>query len=714
MSKYKCVMQHDDTDCAAACLSTISKYYKIDVPIYKLRELCKTDNIGTNLYGLISAAKEIGFITKAVKATMKEDILKDFNKPAIAHIINDNDQLHYVVIYKVTKKKIIIADPNEGIVKYTIDEFKNIWTGYLLVLVPSVNMKTFSTDDSDGVNLLKQLIKMNSDVILQIIFLSLFLSLLGFLSTFYTKILLDDIFPMNSYSNLVTISLIFFSISVVTIILNFINSYIGLYFKYKLTIPLELSSINHMLKLPISFFQTRTTGEILARIADVETVASLVSTISIQLVINSIMAFIGSIVLFVFNRSLFLLGCLSIIIYLIIFRLFKNGIHKKTKRSIIQNEKLNQYSIDFIKSIESIKSTRSEEMINNQYQFMLSKTIKCEIDFSKYMITYSTLISSIKIILNSIIGYVVATIVLDGKITIGTMLMFSTIFSLFITPLESIINLQPNIESMKVSLNRLKEIFLIEKERELSKIKLKDLKKDIVIKNLEYWYSNDKPAIKNINMNIKNNSMVAFVGESGSGKTTLAKMLVSFYVPDKGEILFNDINITNLSVDFLRQNIAFVNQNVQFIKDSILNNLTIGLDDFDFEYVIYLCKMVGIHEKISTLEFGYDTELSEDGKNLSQGEKQRLNLIRGLLMKPNILILDEATSNLDYLTEKKVLNLLEELSPNMTIIIITHRLKCIKNCDEIFFMDKGEIIENGTHEKLMSNYKEYYKMYTSQ
>lgn len=559
-------------------------------------------------------------------------------------------------MYKVTKTRVVVADPAEGIIKYKLEEFKKIWTGYLVILVPLINIYTDTSNEKVESNLLKQLISINKSTIIQIIIISLIISILSLISTFYSKLLIDDIFPSESASGLKAITIIFFSVSVVTIILNYVNTYIGIYFKQKLTIPLELRLINHIIKLPLKFFETRKTSEILARIEDVDQVSILTSTISIQLVLNCIMACLGGIALFIFDNSIFLIGCISVVIYYAIFRVFKENIKEKTRETIRKDEGLSQHKIELVKSIQTIKSTCSIEYITDNYEIAMSSYIKHQIDLEKYMMNYSTLISTIKLVFNSIITFIVASTVLNGEITIGTMMLFSTIFSLFINPLESIINLQPQIETMKVSLNRLKEVLTIDSEEDYKAIKIHDFKKDITIKNLEFWYTNRKPAIKGINMKIKNNSTIALIGESGSGKSTLAKIIASLYKPEKGEILLGDIDISSICVNSLRKHIVYVQQEFQFITESILNNLTISCEKIDFEKVVELCKEVGINDIINNLEFGYNTILNEDANIFSQGEKQRLNLVRALLLNPDILILDEVTSNLDYMTEKKYLS----------------------------------------------------------
>lgn len=712
MIRYNLVMQHDESDCGAACIATVAKYYKIDMPIYKIRELCKTNNEGTNFYGLVNAAKEIGFLTKAVKGN-NDDITKEYNKPAIAHIVTEEGFGHYVIIYKVKKNTIVIGDPDKGIVKYKIEEFKKKWTGYLLVLVPSLNLKV---DESSNIeeNIIKQLINRNKNLILQVLIISSFVSVFTLASTMYTKILLDNVLPNNSYSGLKAITIIFFVLSLSTLVLTVVNSLLKMYFGYKLEIPLKLSLINHITKLPINFFNTRTTGEILARINDVEIVSNLISKISLDIIINIIIATIGGITLLIFNKLIFILACISLIVYYIIFKVFKNGIKIKTKASIIAGEKLHQSEIDILKGIQTIKTTSSETTMNDIYEIHMSTLIRKELDFSKYMIVYTTITALVKLLFNTVISFLVAKLVLDGEITIGTMIMFSTIFGMFINPIESLINLQPQLESMKVSLIRLKEIFIIETENFEDRIKLQNLKKNIEIKNLSFSYVNYKNTIDNMNLLIPKNSMVGIVGKSGSGKSTIAKLLIALYKPDKGEILFDETNINDIGVETLRKHIIYIDQEPNFFKDTILNNLTLGLDEYKLEDVIELCKKVGIHNKIRSISGGYNGELMESATNLSQGEKQRMNIARGLLMKPEILILDEVTSNLDYISEKIIFNLLEELSSEITIILITHRLKSVKSCDEIIFIEDGKIIEKGCHKDLMNNKNGYFEMYSTQ
>jgi len=329
----------------------------------------------------------------------------------------------------------------------------------------------------------------------------------------------------------------------------------------------------------------------------------------------------------------------------------------------------------------------------------------------------SSLKSGVKSVFGIVLLWVGANEVIHGRLSIGELLTFNALLAYFLEPIENLINLQPQIQTALVAADRLGEILDLEIEKsknEDKKINPASLRGDIDFVNVTFRYGTRQKVLDDITLHICSGEKIALVGESGSGKTTLVKLLMSFYQPEKGDILINGYNIKDINLEVLRCKIAYISQNAFFFNGTIRENLTLGVDSVSFEEIIEACKKSQIHDFINSLPLRYETTIEENGANLSGGQKQRLAIARAILKKPDILIMDEATSNLDSTTEKTIHDMIYEFSKDITTIIIAHRLSTIMRSDTIYVMDKGKIVESGSHEELMRLRGKYYELWKDQ
>ena len=675
LKKYHCIKQHDIKDCGAACLATISKQYGLKIPISKIREVAGTDMNGTSAYGVVKAAETLGFTAKGVKASKPEDIFSEFPKPAIAHVIVDGSLLHYVVIHKVTKEEILVADPGKGIVKYKPEDFFKIWTGVLIIMVPAPTFE--KGDETKGLfERFWGLIKVQKGLLGNIFVSSILITILGIIGSFYFKFLMDDILPNNLNKSLLVISIAMIGLSIFKIITEFFRSLLLIHMSQNIDIPLLLGYYNHVIDLPMNFFGTRKVGEIISRFNDASKIRDAISSATLTLMIDTLMAVVGGVILYMQSSTLFFVCIIPIILYLALVFIFKKSLEDVNRNVMEDNARLTSYLVESIEGIETVKG-----------------------------------------VFGICILWLGGYLALKGDITVGTLLSFNSLLAYFIEPIERMINLQPELQSAMVAADRLGEILDLELEKskdEDKKINPKTLLGDINIKNIDFRYGTRQLVLKNINMNIKPGEKIALVGESGSGKTTIAKLLMNFYGVEKGEIILNNYNIKDINKEALRDKISYISQDSFFFSGSIKENLQFANEEATYEEIIEVCKQAQIHDFINSLPLRYETPLEEKGTNLSGGQRQRLAIARALLKKPEILIMDEATSNLDSITEKAIEKTIEECTKNVTTIIIAHRLSTIMRCDRIYVMDKGEIIEEGNHEQLLRKQGYYYRLWTGQ
>ncbi|HDR8183504.1 TPA: peptidase domain-containing ABC transporter [Bacillus thuringiensis] len=717
MSKFPFIMQHDLKDCGPACLAMISRHYGLSISISKIREIAGTDLQGTNVQGLLESAERLGFDTKGVR--VKElNALYELPLPAIAHVNMPGGLLHYVVIYKINKKKVYVSDPAKGLVIYSLEDFSKIWTGVLVLLIPGQKFKKGKTSQGNLVRFLS-LLKLQKKLLFSVFFASIFFNIFGLLGAFYFKFLIDDIVTNQLLQTLHVVSIGVIVLYVFKVLISYFRTHLILYLSRRIDVQLMLGYYRHVVGLPMNFFETRKVGEIISRFMDAGKIRDALSTITVTLMIDTLMVTLGAILLYIHSPILFGVTLLLVPFYIIIILLFHKPYQNINYEEMESNAKLTSYLVESLNGISTVKSYNAEKEVFFQTESHFVNLLKHV--FKRGML--SNLQGSIKLGLELIGGTVILWIgaiqVLEGNMTIGELITYNALLAYFLDPIENLIGIQPTMQSALVAGERLNEVFDLElekSEKEFNKVSIKKLSGNIKCSNVTFRYGTRKNILNGISFSIDSGSQIAFVGESGSGKTTISKLLMGFYDSREGEIHYDDYHIREINKTSLRDRISYVSQESFFFSGSIYDNLRFGLDNkVTLEEIIKVCKDAAIHDFISELPLRYDTLLEENASNLSGGQRQRLAIARSLLKNPDILILDEATSNLDSTTEKLITDMLKELRhKGITVIMIAHRLSTIQHANKIFVMEKGMVIEEGSHEELLFIKGEYYRLWKNQ
>ena len=716
MTSYKrtFVPQIDARDCGVAALASISKFYGSDYSLAHLRELAKTNKEGTTALGIVKAAKEMSFETRAIQADMSLFEMEDIPYPFIVHVNKEGKLQHYYVVYKNIKDHLIIGDPDPTVkvTKMTKERFASEWTGVAIFLAPAPSYKPHK-DKKNGLMSFLPLIFRQRSLIFYIVLASLLVTLINIGGSYYLQGILDEYIPNQMKSTLGIISIGLIITYILQQMMSFSRDYLLTVLSQRLSIDVILSYIRHIFELPMSFFATRRTGEVISRFTDANSIIDALASTILSLFLDvSILIIIGS-VLLVQNTNLFLLSLISVPIYIIIIFAFMKPFEKMNNDVMQSNSMVSSAIIEDINGIETIKSLTSEETryqkIDSEFVDYLDKSFK----LSKYSILQSSLKQGAQLILNIVILWFGAQIVMTGKISIGQLITFNTLLSYFTNPLENIINLQTKLQSAKVANNRLNEVYLVESEFKNTQT-LTDtqfLAGDICFEDISYKYGFGRDTLNNINLTIKQGDKVSIVGISGSGKTTLAKMIVNFFEPYKGRITINNNDLKMIDKKVLRQHINYLPQQAYIFSGSILENLTLGANQMiSQEDIIKACEIAEIRQDIEQMPMGYQTELS-DRAGLSGGQKQRIALARALLTKAHVLILDEATSGLDVLTEKKVIENLMAMT-DKTIIFVAHRLSISERTNQVIVLNQGKVIETGSHQELMTKQGFYHYLFS--
>lgn len=715
MTSYKrtFVPQIDARDCGVAALASIAKFYGSDFSLAHLRELAKTNKEGTTALGIVKAADEMGFETRPVQADKTLFDMSDVPYPFIVHVNKEGKLQHYYVVYQTKKDYLIIGDPDPSvkITKMSKERFFSEWTGVAIFLAPKPSYQPHK-DKKNGLLSFLPLIFKQKSLIAYIVLSSLLVTIINIGGSYYLQGILDEYIPNQMKSTLGIISIGLIITYILQQAMSFSRDYLLTVLSQRLSIDVILAYIRHIFELPMSFFATRRTGEIISRFTDANSIIdALASTILSLLLDVSILILVGS-VLLAQNPNLFLLSLISVPIYMFIIFSFMKPFEKMNHDVMQSNSMVSSAIIEDINGIETIKSLTSEENryqnIDSEFVDYLEKSFK----LTKYSILQTNLKQGTKLVLNIFILWFGAQLVMSSEISIGQLITFNTLLSYFTTPMENIINLQTKLQSAKVANNRLNEVYLVESEFQVQEnlVHSPFLMGDIEFDDLSYKYGFGRDTLTDINLTIKQGDKVSLVGVSGSGKTTLAKMIVNFFEPYKGHISINHQDIKNIDKKVLRRHINYLPQQAYIFNGSILENLTLGGNNMiSQEDILKACELAEIRQDIERMPMGYQTQLS-DGAGLSGGQKQRIALARALLTKAPVLILDEATSGLDVLTEKKVIDNLMSLT-DKTILFVAHRLSIAERTNRVIVLDQGKIIEVGSHQELIQAQGFYHHLF---
>ena len=741
--RYTYVRQHDTTDCAAACLAMVCLHYKKEITITKLRDMMGTDLKGTNLVGLQKAANELGFTTAAVRVD-RENFLSDFSLPCIAQVITDQGLAHFVVVFKKTtikdddarhkhmvkenelrqdetkkfkcKDYVVIGDPANELKKISLDEFYKNFTGVLLLLNPTSEFKPGKQKKGGMLKRYIDLLLPQKKLFIYAIISSVLITILGIVSSIFNRALMDEVLPYGLQSLLVTLILVFSVVGLTSTLISTVRQWILIYLSIKVDIPLMLGYFGHVYKLPMKFFATRKTGEITTRYSDAGTIKSVLTSIALSVVMDVVMAIGTGIILFRMNSTLFGISLFSTMLSLLLVIIFKQPYKRINEETMQQSAILNSQMIESLRGIETIKCNASEDRELENLEREYIKSLKISLKSSRISTGQSLVSSLISTILGMVTTYVGIMQVLNGQMTLGGYMAFSTLSSYFTSPISDLIGMQMSIQEASISMKRLTEIMDYESEQKEDQeyTEMEQIDGDIEFKDVTFRYGNRSPALNHVSFTIPKGKKVALVGSSGSGKSTITKLLLKYYEPESGEIDVNGVNLEEYSNQSVRRAISYVPQNIELFSKTIYDNIRISRPEATLDEVKAAAKKADAYEFIRKLPLQFHTFLEEAGNGLSGGEKQRIALARAFLKDSNLYILDESTSNLDFGTENIIFDMIYNQLADRSMLIVAHRLSTVRDCDLILVMDHGEIVERGTHDELLAKQGRYYDLWNMQ
>ena len=690
------VKQRDITDCGAACLASVAAWYKLTLPVARIRQMAGTDKKGTNILGLLEAAEKMGFIARGVRGEW--DSIFKIPKPAIAHIVVREALHHFVVLSDTNDKYIEIMDPADGeFHRISHDEFRKQWTGVLVILAPGEKFSLNNTKVSTGVRFWK-LIKPNKSILIQSLAGALVFSVLGLSMSLYVGKIVDNVLPGGNLSLLNLLGITMVIIIILRFFLSIFQSLFVLKTGQKIDATLILGYYQHILKLPQAFFDNMRTGEIISRIGDAVKIRVFVNDVSINLILNIFILVVSFLLMFTFFWKLALLMILVVPFYSAIYYI-SNRLNRKIQRQAMERAAdLEAQLVESLNSAGTIKIFGLEDFSNLKTESRFVSLLEVIYKTGLNGIFSSSSTSLVSQIITVVVLWAGAGYATDLKITPGELLSFYSIVGYFTGPVTSIIGFNRTLQDAKIAADRLFEIFDLEIEDEANNIELKpEMMGDIHFENVRFRYGTRVEVFDSLNLVIRKGEITAIVGESGSGKTTLISLLHKLYPLQSGNIRMGNYDLRYLSNHSLRRFIAVVPQKIDLFAGNVLENIAVGEFNPDMEKVIKVCEMLGMMKFIEKLPHGFNTYLGENGATLSGGQQQRIAIARALYRDPEILILDEATSSLDSTSEQFVLNTLEMLrNTNKTVIVIAHRLSTISLAQRVIVFDRGKVVQEGT------------------
>ena len=693
MKKSILVKQHDITDCGAACLASVAAYYKLNIPLSRIRQYAHTDTKGTNVLGLLQAAERFNFLAKGAKGTY-ESLFK-IPLPAIAHLLVKDMWYHYVVIYKVTRSHIIIMDPADGrLHNKNHADFKKIWTGVIILLVPGEEFIAVNEKQA-GINRFWQLIKPHKWVMLQALFGALLYTILGLSTSVYVQKIVDFALPEGNTRLLNLLSCAMIAVLIFQVTIGWFKSLFALRTGQHTDARLILGYYKHLLKLPQRFFDTMRVGEIISRVNDAVKIRVFINEVAINIIVNVLIVFFSIGLMFLYYWKLAAIMLCIIPFYLLIYYA-GNRINKKWQRKLMEHAAdMEAQLVESLNAAGTIKRFGIEDYANHKTEtrfFIFLKTIYKTGVFSLSISGVSEFITKLFTI---ILLWAGSYFVINHELSPGELLSFYALAGYFTGPALSLTTANRSMQDALIASERLFEIIDLETEHnDEKKINLgNEIPGDISFNNVSFRYGSREVIFEGLDLTIRKNYCTGITGGSGNGKSTLVSLLQNLYPVKDGCIKIGGVDIKHVTNSSLRKLVSAVPQHTDLFAGTITENIALGCYEPDMPRVLQLSQMLGIHEFIERLPLGYNTYLDEHGLNLSGGQRQRIAIARALYRNPSVLILDEATSSLDASAEAKVLETLEWFKKlGKTIIIIAHRASVLKNCDAVVEIKDGKIV----------------------
>lgn len=723
-ARFSFTKQLDAKDCGPACLRMVAGFHGKKFSIQYLRDRCFITRGGVSLLGISDAAESIGLKTLGTRITF-DQLFKEVPLPCIVHW----NQNHFIVVVKVSKRRVLVADPALGMVTYTLQEFSKGWisatkdgmdVGLCLIIEPTPEFFLIEGENykRSSFSFLFKYFRPHKQFFLQLLAGMLIGSILLLIPPFLTQAVVDIGINNQDVGFIYLVLIAQLVLIAGRTSIEFIRSWIFLHMSTRINISLISDYLIKLMRLPARFFDSKMTGDILQRIGDHSRIESFLTQSTLGIIFSIFNLFIFGAVLAFYNLKILGIFLFGSIIYISWILLFLNKRRELDQRRFIQLSDNQNSIIQLISGMQEIKLNNCEKQKRWDWEFIQAKIFRIRVR-SLALIQYqqigSVVINESK---NVIIAFLAAKAVIDGQITLGVMFSIQFIIGQMSGPIDQLVGFFYSTQDAKISLERLSEVHDYPAENENNDTRITDLPVELgySIENLVFQYEgpNSPKVIDNISINIPSNKTTAIVGASGSGKTTLIKLLLGFYPPVSGEIRLGEVPLNLIDSRVYRGQCGVVMQDGYIFSDTIAKNIALGDEIVDNQKLEEAAHLANVTEFIKSYPLGFNTRVGAEGRGLSQGQKQRILIARAIYKNPGIIFFDEATNSLDANNEKFILENLNKFFSGRTVVVVAHRLSTVKNADQIIVMEKGKVIEQGTHDQLIKFGMAYFNLVRNQ
>lgn len=713
--RYPWVRQNDESDCGAAALATIARCYRRPLSVERLRDLAGTDRVGTNLLGLIQAAEQLGFSAKAVKAS-GESVSKA-PLPAIAHVQFADGRGHFVVLYKVRRDSVVIADPACGIRRLSHEEFARDWSGFLLLIQPTALPTTASSTAtaSPAIRLLR-LLRGQKSILAEAFLCALLMTVLGASTAFFVQHLVDTVLVRQETRLLNALGLGMLLILIFRTLFGCLRQYLLAHVGRSVDLALVSGYARHLLGLPLRFFEMRRVGEIFSRVSDASKVGEAVSGTTTTALVDGTLVVILLAGLWLYDWQLAMVATAFVPLLVLSAAVHHPAARRRSREVMEEASQFSGHLVEDVAGVETVKAFCAERRRAEKGEERLMGLARSSFSLQKLGLSMDAMATFLTAVAGLVVLWYGSHRAMSGALTVGQMLFCYALIGYMLEPLNRLTSVNLKIQDALVAVDRLYQVLDLELEQKVdgNRARFQHVRDAIELRGVTFGYGCRSNVLEDINLRIPAGKTVAILGESGSGKSTILKLLLGFYAPTGGQVLIDGVDLRDHDLSSLRSRVGLVSQEPFIFNGSVRENISLGRPGASLDDVIAAAKAAGLEEYIAGLPERYETPIGERGANMSGGQRQRLAIARALLSAPDVLIFDEATSHLDTATERFIQQSLRTELAGRTVVLVAHRLSTVRDADYVYVLNRGRIVEEGTPRQLLSQQGWYAALWHAQ